>query len=410
MTIAVFLIVYVGMILGRLPWLAIDRVGVALLGAILLVASGELTSREAWEAVDTATIALLFGLMVVSAQLRLGGFYTWITHRIVAVPATPPRLLFAVVALSGLLSALLVNDVVCLAMTPVLIGICVRRGLDPVPFLLGLAAAANVGSAATLIGNPQNMLVGQRLGVSFTGYLLDSLPPVLVGLAATWAVLVLAWRGRWQRELTLPAAPEPPFDAWQATKGVGVLLALVVLFSTAAVPREVAALVGAGLLLLSRRMHSREMLGLVDWQLCVLFGGLFVVNEALWRSGGPQATLEALQAAGWQLSGAVPLFVTTALLSNVVSNVPAVMLLLPVSSHPQAGPILALASTMAGNLFLVGSIANLIVVEQARRLGIEPVGGGWFRTHLRVGLPITLLSLAASGAWLALRAGGGGTG
>lgn len=283
----VFAFVYLGMLLGEIPGLALDRTGVALLGALALVASERVTPAAAWKAVDVPTVALLFGLMVVSAQFRLGGFYAWVTRRVADVEASPPVLLGLVIAVSGALSAVLANDIVCLAMTPLLIEGCARRRLDPVPFLLGLACAANVGSALTLIGNPQNMLIGQRLHLSFAGYLVDSAVPVVAGLAR--------------------AGVDTTHPAW--------------------------------------------------------------------------------------------LFAASVVLSNLVSNVPAVMLLLPQAVRPSSGPVLAIASTLAGNLFVVGSVANIIVVDQAARLGVRI---SW-RRHARVGVPVTVLTLAVAAAWLALR-------
>jgi len=402
--LAVFGAVYLGMLLGEIPGLALDRAGVALLGAIALVATGRLTVAQAWDAVDVPTLALLFGLMVVSAQLRLGGFYTRVSRGLAEHPARPAVLLALLIAVAGLLSALLANDIVCLAMAPVLAVGCVRRGLDPIPFLLALAAAANVGSAATLIGNPQNMLIGQTLGLSFHGYVLDALLPSVLGLGVVWGGIVLGVRGRWAQPVTLTRTErrDPPFDRWQTVKGLAVLAVLVAVFVLTGVPREAAALAAAGLLLLSRRTASRDILGQVDWTLLVLFVGLFVVNRALLESGATAAAARALHGAGIDLRRASWLFGVTAVLSNLVSNVPAVMLLLPMAhGHPQAGPILALASTLAGNLLIVGSIANIIVVEQARRLGIVI---GW-RRHARVGIPVTVVTLALAAGWLWLRAG-----
>ncbi|MFH1060503.1 MAG: SLC13 family permease [Pseudomonadota bacterium] len=396
LVLAVFVMVYLGMILGRLPGLALDRTGLALLGAIALLAGGRLDLEQAWLALDLPTMALLFGLMVVSAQFRLGGFYSRLTARLAAAPLAPPALLALLVAAAGGLSALLANDIVCLAMTPLLIEGCARRGLDPVPFALALAAAANVGSAATLIGNPQNMLIGQVLNLSFVGYLADSLAPSLLGLAAVWAVVAAAHRGRWRRVLSVPPAAPPAFSRWQTGKGLMVLALVVAAFLWAPWPRELSALTAAGLLLTSRHMRSREMLGLVDWQLLVLFAGLFVVNHALNQSGVMARLLAGLAGAGVDLAQPAWLFAATVVLSNLVSNVPAVMLLLPAAQGPGAGTLLALASTLAGNLLLVGSIANLIVADQAGRMGV-PIG---WREHARVGVPVTLVTLALAAAWL----------
>jgi Na+/H+ antiporter NhaD/arsenite permease-like protein len=396
----VFLFVYLGMVLGRIPGLALDRTGVALLGALGLLATGKITLPEAWLAVDVPTIALLFGLMVVSAQFRLGGFYTRLTRRLAAAEVTPETLLALLVAVVGALSALLANDIVCLAMAPVLAEGCARRGLDPKPFLLALALAANVGSAATLIGNPQNMLIGQALQLSFAGYLLDAGVPALLGLGVVWWVVVRLGRGRWHRPTPVPDVSAPPFSPWQSGKGLTVLVLLTLAFLFAPWPREIIALAAAAVLLTSRRTSSRTVLGLVDWHLLVLFFGLFVVNHALAASGMLTSALQELAAGGLDVAEPATLFGVTVVLSNLVSNVPAAMLLLPAASHPLAGPILALASTLAGNLFIVGSIANIIVIDQAERLGISI---SW-REHARVGIPVTLLTLAIAAGWLWIRA------
>jgi Na+/H+ antiporter NhaD/arsenite permease-like protein len=399
----VFAIVYLGMILGGLPFLQLDRTGIALLGAIALVAFGALSPEEAALSIHLPTLLLLFSFMVLSAQMRLGGFYTWVTLRIAGLRLSPPALLAATMAAVAALSAVFSNDVVCLAIAPVLADACLRRGIDPVPYLLGLACAANIGSAATLIGNPQNMLIGQVLALPFAAYSLEALVPVLLSLVLAWAIIA------WQLRRSVPApkqvAPErregayATFDPWQTAKGLAVAAALMMVFLFTSWPREVAALTGAGLLLMSRRLHSNKMLGLVDWELLVLFIGLFVVNHAFERTGLAAGALAALADAGAPLAAPVPLFAATFVLSNAVSNVPAVMLLLPAATEPFSGPMLALVSTLAGNLLIVGSIANIIVVDAARQRGVEI---DWLR-HALTGVPVTLASLAVAGAWLAMR-------
>ena len=397
----VFVAVYLGMILGEIPGLALERTGVALLGAIILLAVGRLSPSEAWAAVDVPTIGLLFGLMVVSAQFRLGGFYARVTRWIAASDSSPAALLAALIALCGVLSALLANDIVCLAVAPVLIEACDRRGLNPMPFLLALACSANAGSAATLIGNPQNMLIGQSLNLSFGRYLIDAGVPALLSLGAVWAIVQWQFRNRWHAAPRGIEVAVPAFSVWQTAKGLLVLTVLMAVFVMGEVPREVAALSAAGLLLMSRRMSSRDMLALVDWQLLVLFMGLFVVNRALAASGMLNEIFAAARAAGVDVAEPGWLFALTVVLSNLVSNVPAVMLLLPAATHPLAGPVLALASTLAGNLIIVGSIANIIVVDQAARLGVTI---SW-RDHARVGVPVTAATLGVAAVWLWLRAG-----
>jgi Na+/H+ antiporter NhaD/arsenite permease-like protein len=304
-----------------------------------------------------------------------------------------------VIGAVGVLSALLANDIVCLAVAPLLLAGCARRGLDPVPFLLALACAANVGSAATLIGNPQNMLIGQTLHLSFAGYMLDAMVPSVLGLGVVWAVVTLAVKGRWRRPTAVAEIAAPPLDRYQTGKGLVILAVLVVSFLICPAPREVLALAAAGVLLTSRKMASRDLLDLVDWHLLVLFVGLFVVNFALADSGTLALAQSALHRLGVDLGRPEILFPITVLLSNLVSNVPAVILLLPQASHLKAGPILALASTLAGNLFIVGSIANIIVVEQAAKLGVRI---GW-REHARVGVPVTAITLLIAALWIALR-------
>jgi Na+/H+ antiporter NhaD/arsenite permease-like protein len=397
---AVFVVVYFGMFLGEIPGLALDRTGIALLGAITLVATGRLTLDGAWTAIDVPTIALLLGLMVVSAQFRLGGFYAAVTRRLGASDHSPGGLLALVVLTAGGLSAVLANDIVCLAMAPVLIELCARRGLAPVPYLLALACASNVGSAGTLIGNPQNMLIGEVMDLSFARYLWDGGVPALAGLGLVWLIINTAYTGRWRLESPVPEVNAPAFDRWQTMKGAIVVSAVIAAFVFTAWPREVVALAAAGVLLVSRRMASREMLGLVDWHLLILFAGLFVVNAATAQSGLLGGMLMAFRNSGVDLAHPATLFGVTAVLSNLVSNVPAVMLLLPAARHDLAGPVLALSSTLAGNLLIVGSIANLIVIDQARRLGIEI---DW-RAHARVGVPVTLATLTVAAAWLWLAA------
>ena len=401
--LAIFAVVYLGMILGGLPLLQLDRTGVALLGAIAIVGLGVLTPEEAAQSIHLPTLLLLFSFMVLSAQMRLGGFYTRVTLQIADLRVSPPALLAAVITVVGALSAVFSNDVICLAIAPVLADACLERRLDPVPYLLGLACAANVGSAATLIGNPQNMLIGQVLELSFAGYFLEAIAPVLLGLAAVWAILAWQTRGRWRTVLDDPPPErrreDAPYDRWQTIKGLGVACALVGAFLFSDLPRDVVALVGAGLLLMSRRLHSNKMLGLVDWELLVLFIGLFVVNHALAQTGLTEQAVAALTNAGVPLAESRPLFAATLVLSNIVSNVPAVMLLLPVATEPFSGPMLALVSTLAGNLLIVGSIANIIVVDAARRRGI-PID---WRSHARAGVPVTLATLAITAAWFALR-------
>jgi Na+/H+ antiporter NhaD/arsenite permease-like protein len=405
--VAVFATVYLGMFLGGLPRLKLDRSGVALLGAIAVIALTGMPLEEAARSVDLPTIVLLFAFMVVSAQMRLGGFYTEVTRRVGALPLSRAGLLAALIAVAGGLSAIFSNDIICLAMTPVVARLCLQRGLNPIPFLIGLACAANIGSAATLIGNPQNMLIGSVLQLHFGGYLRAAVVPVLISLCWLWAWLAFGPGARaGAPELRRPVGVQlqtdevPGFDRWQTAKGLAVATALMGVFLFTDWNREVAALVGAAVLLLSRRFHSADVMGFVDWQLLLLFIGLFVVNHAFGQTGLAEQAVAWLAVQGVHLTDPGALLVLGTVLSNLVSNVPAVMLLLPhLGADPQqAGVLLALVSTLAGNLLLVGSIANLIVADLAAKQGITL---DWKR-HALTGVPVTLGSLAVVWIWFSL--------
>jgi Na+/H+ antiporter NhaD/arsenite permease-like protein len=413
--LAIFGLVYLGMLLGGLPRLQLDRTGVALLGAIAVIGLGDLSPTRAAQAVHLPTVLLLFSFMVISAQMRLSGFYGAVTRRVAGLPLGPAGLMGAVIGMSAALSAVFSNDVVALAMAPVLIQVCAQRRVPPLPYLLGLACACNIGSAATLIGNPQNMLIGAVLQLPFARYSALAIVPVLLSLLGLWAGL--AWHLSRSASATVSAsasapayapaseaalpdpinlAAEPAFDSWQTAKGLSVAVLLCGLFLFSPWPREVLALVGAGLLLLSRRLHSSQVMGEVDWPLLVLFMGLFVVNQALQDTGLATQLVDWAASQGLQLAHTGTLLLVTLGLSNLVSNVPAVMLLLPHAHGTSGGVTLALVSTLAGNLVLVGSIANLIVVDAARRAGIVM---GW-RDHVGVGVPVTALSLLVCWGWL----------
>lgn len=388
-TATVFAVVYVGMFLGGLPKLRIDRTGIAVLGAIAMVPLTGLPLHElAAQAIDLPTLALLFAFMVLAAQMQLGGFTGALVRRVGLSPLGPRALLAVLIALAAALSAVFSNDVACLAMAPAVIALTRRRGLQPLPYLIALACASNIGSALTLIGNPQNMLIGSVLKLPFGAYLRTAALPVLLSLLLLWAWL----SPRLQRCAPQPASEEgPPLDRLQSAKGLIVAGVLMAVFLATDWPREAAALVGAGVLLLSTRLHSREVMGFVDWPLLLLFIGLFVVNHAFAQTGYAEQAVAWLAAQGVHLHEPGPLTLVTVLLSNLVSNVPAVMLLLPHlgADKATAGTLLALISTFAGNLLLVGSIANLIVADAAERQGIRI---DW-RSHLRLAAPVALASL-----------------
>lgn len=397
-TVVVFAIVYFGMMLGYLPGLKVDRSAIALLGAIALIASGEITENQAVGFVGLDTMSLLFGLMIVSAQFTLSGLYGEVTRRLIARDLPPKTLLAVLIGVAGFMSALLTNDVIALAMAPLVAQLCVERRLNPVPFLLGLACSVNAGSTATIIGNPQNMLIGQHMGLSFGGFMLYTLVPALLSLVVIWLIVSRIYRDRWH--LSVVASGEQaetyPFDRSESVKGVLVTVTVVAIFLFTDLPRDLVALAAGGLLLMNAHFNSHRMLDHVDWQLLILFAGLFIVNGAFQQTDLPQQWVSDLQTHGFDFHHPVTLFVTTLILSDLVSNVPAVMLLLPYAQDPVTGPAMALAAGMASNLIIVGSIANIIVVDAAARFGFKIS----FGTYARTGVPVTVVSLLFAAGWL----------
>lgn len=394
---AVFFFTYVGMAVGRMPGLKLDRTGIALLAVVTLLASGRIQPDGLGRSIDLPTLLLLFALMIVSAQFAAAGFYRFAAGRVTVAKHSGERLLAAVIVVAGLLSAVLANDIIAFAMAPIIAEGTRSRGLDPRPFLIALAGACNAGSAMTLIGNPQNILIGQSAGLDFWRFAAACAPPAVAALGIVYVVV----RWQWRAQLQMPAqaggqAVSPP-ETWHTIKGCMAVLALVALFTTD-LPREIGALVIAAALLASRKLASRDMIGAVDWHLLLLFACLFVVTGAFAATGAAATAAEWLAARDLlpeRLSVLVPL---TLAASNGIGNVPAVMLLLAVWPEPSEGALygLALLSTLAGNLLLMGSLANLIVAERAAHVGVT-LG---FRDHARSGIPMTLLSLVIAAAWL----------
>lgn len=405
LTLLIFFIVYLAMGLGHLPGFKVDRTGAALVGALAMLGAGRITPQAAWASIDYPTIGLLFGLMVVSAAFVVSGFYAWTAARVATLDVKPPTLLAILIVVAGSLSALLTNDVVVVAMTPLLVAITLSRGLNPVPFLLGFCFAANTGSAGTIIGSPQNMIAAQGLGLSFTGFLRVAGWPALLSLPIVWAVLVLLYRDRWEKPAS--AAPDTAIvaqvsvDHWETIKAALVTLVVVVAFVVTDWPRELIALSAAALLLINRRIASTDMMKHVDGNLILLLMGLFVVNAALAATNLPQHLLAELRTAGFDLQQPLWLFAVASVLSDAVGNNPAVMLLVP--SLGTGGPVdamgaaLALGTGFSGNLIVFGSLAGIIVVEAAAKQGVK-ISFGEF---CRAGVPVTAACMVVAAVWIA---------
>jgi Na+/H+ antiporter NhaD/arsenite permease-like protein len=391
---AVFVLAYIGMALGRIPGLNIDRAGIALMALAILLAGGAVSVSQATAAIDGRTLILMFALMIISGQFAEAGFYDACAGRISGARVPPDKLLALVIVVAGGLSALLVNDIVVFAMAPVLCAGLKERGLDPRPYLLALAGAGNAGSAATLIGNPQNILIGQAGSLGFWEFLGTCGPPAVAGLVCVFLAVRLRWRKELAMTVRAEMSPSTPLDRRQMLKACAALALLLVLFATP-IPREVAALAVAALLLASRTIHSRHLVSAVDWHLLLLIACLFVVTAAFSATGVPQEILSLTPVSPETLSGLVP---GALLASNTIGNVPATILILSLWPQLPAGTLygMAILTTLAGNLLLVGSLCNLIVAERAAAAGVHLSFGDF----TRAGIPMALSSLLLGAAWL----------
>jgi Na+/H+ antiporter NhaD/arsenite permease-like protein len=395
--IAIFAATYLVLAIGKLPYYRLDRAGGALLGASLMIGVGALSLDEAYRAIDFDAITLLLGMMIVVANLRLSGFFRRAADWLADAARRPILLLAAVATATGFFSAFLVNDAICLVMPPLVVDLAQRLKRDPTPYVLAIPLASNVGSVATITGNPQNMIIAGASGISYGDFAQALWPIALGGVALTIVLVALAFpREFLSREKLAPIAPAPrPYHAAIASKALLVTAAMIACFFAGVPPAKVA-IVAGGLLLLTRRIGSKKIYNEIDWPLLLMFAGLFVVVGAF-----DKVVLTPGEIAGFgalRLDQASTLALLSAVLSNIVSNVPAVLALkpfvAPLSDPKRAWLIVAMASTLAGNFTLVGSIANLIVVERARSLGVT-IG---FWTYFKVGAPLTLATIAL-GLW-----------
>jgi Na+/H+ antiporter NhaD/arsenite permease-like protein len=396
LAVAIFCLTYL-LISGRqLKILPLNRPAAALLGAVLMVACSVMTPEQAYRAVDYDTLVLLLGMMIISAYLFLAGFFDWAADEILRHAPTPQALLLSLVLVSGSLSALLVNDTMCLMLTPLVVAVMVRGGLPLRPYLLALAMSANLGSVATLVGNPQNMIIGHLSRIPFLRFSASLLPVAAVGLALEYAVLRVGFRKELRSAVIQRPDTKPrPLDRRLLVLAFSVL-ALVFAGFVAGLDLSWTALAGGALLMVLARRDTHEVLKIVDWHLLLFFAALFIVVEGLSSTGLPDQAFHRMHS----------LFGTTAaaqawnfgwfsvLGSNVFSNVPFVLVAGKwINNFVQPElmwKVMALATTLAGNLTLLGSVANIIVVESARR---HIQFGFW--DYARFGIPVTVVTTAA---------------
>lgn len=404
LTVLVFLLVYLAMGCGTLPGFKVDRTGAAIIGALAMLVVGSISAQAAWNAIDYRTLGMLFGLMVVSAGFSVAGFYGWVAKSVAELPLSPPLLVGVMIIMGAFFSAFLTKDVVAVAMTPLLVSVSLARGLNPVPFLLAFCFAVNTGSTATLIGSPQNMITAQQLGLSFNGFLKIAVVPAVFSLPIVWGVIVFAYRDRWT--LKQPVAPTTDIsiagsiDILETVKTALVAVVVIGLFIFSDFPRELVAMGGAGVLLVSRKISSNNMLKHVDGDLLLLIMGLFVVNAAMAATGLPQNLLAHLHEFGLDLNEPISLLFVGGVLSNLVGNNPAVMLLVPYlhtgAGADALGAALVLGTGFSSNMIIFGSLAGIIVVEQAGARGIKIS----FAEFARTGIVVMVLCMIIAALWI----------
>ncbi|WP_322488401.1 anion transporter [Chloroflexus sp.] len=383
-----------GVAVGRWPLLRADRTTITLIGAALLLGIGAMSLEEAYAAIDFDTILLLFSMMVINGSLFLAGFFGVITQRVVQFARGPRSLLALVIGASGVLSALFLNDTIVLMMTPIVLDVTRALRRNPMPYLIGLAVAANIGSTATITGNPQNIIIGSASKIPYLDFAAALTPTALIGLVICWVIVVLIYRDEFRSgALVAPNVLRTPVYRPLLRKA-GIVIVLMLIAFLVGVPVPLAAFVAAGALLATRRLRPERVFKTIDWNLLTFFAGLFVVTHALETQGWTAQLFTALTPLAQ--AGMVPFGVVSVVLSNVISNVPAVLLLQNVipafADQERAWLTLAATATLAGNLTLLGSVANLIMAELAARWGVRVT----FGAYLKVGLPVTILTVAVS--------------
>ncbi|MCB9157069.1 MAG: anion transporter [Caldilineaceae bacterium] len=401
LTLLLIVLILIGVAVGRVPGLHMNRASIALVGATLLLLSGALTLTQAFAALDLNTLTLLFAMMIVNVNLRRSGFFGLVSQRVLRWAHTPRQLLALLIGATGLLAALFLNDTIVLMLTPLVVEMTLALRRNPLPYLAALATAANIGSVATITGNPQNMIIGIASGISYVAFGRVLTPVAILGLAATWVVIVLVYRDEFSRTAlpTQDASGQnaPPVQPALLRQSLLATAGMLIGFGLGA-PIPLCALAAAALLLVLQRGDPEQLFAEVDWALLVFFGGLFMVTGAVEHSGWSAQLFGILEPIAQR--GVLSLSAVSVLLSNLISNVPAVLLfrpLIPDFAQPQqAWLTLAMATTLAGNLTLLGSVANLIVAELARGHRVELS----FGEYLKTGPLITLLSLSWGIVWL----------
>lgn len=398
--LGIIILSIIGIALGSYPSFRMNRSTIALVGSTALIIIGALSLEDAFRSIDINTIILLFSMMVLNINLRLSGFFKIITSKIISFARTPKHLLALIIFSSGLLSALFLNDTIVIMFTPTILSVVLSLKRNPIPYLIALATSANVGSVATIVGNPQNMIIGIFSKISFTEFALRLTPIALIGLTIIWIVIILIYKNEF-RNVNLSTEIEEDYRIFRPLLiKSSIVLVIMLLAFNLGFPIALSALGGASLLLITRRIKPERVFVELDWSLLVFFSGLFIITHTL----NEFFISKYFQMSQSLISGNMifDLSLISAVLSNLVSNVPAVLLISPAllkfNNTENLWLALAMSSTFAGNLTLLGSVANLIVAESAKRQGIKLE----FFEYLKAGIPITILTLIFGIVWLGI--------
>ncbi len=391
LTTTITLITLSGIALGSLPWLRMNRATISLVGATFLVLTGAISLEDAYNSIDLDTITLLLGMMIININLGISGFFNLISANIIHLSKTPKELLFLIILSSGFLSSLFLNDTICIMLTPLIIEITIQLKRNPVPYLIALATSANIGSVATIIGNPQNMIIGMSSKIPFLDFTLAMLVPAISSLIFLYLVMLIIYRKEFINT-RFEHQPEYRYRIYTPLLNKcifsGILFIVMIIIGY---PLPLSALTSASILLITRRLKPQRVFVEIDWALLVFFASLFIISGSIEKNELSKKLFSVIQPLAYGSSGWFALY--SAVLSNIVSNVPAVMLFKPLINHfanpEKAWLILAMSSTFAGNLTLIGSVANLIVAESAKKEGIKID----FFEYLKVGVIITIISI-----------------
>jgi Na+/H+ antiporter NhaD/arsenite permease-like protein len=398
----IFIVTYIGIIFTKLPWLSIDRPSAAFFGAVMMIVFGVVSFPEAVSAIDFNTIGLLLGMMILITVLENDGFFTIIAQKTISISTNPSQLLFVIIFITGLSSAFLVNDAVVLLFTPVVIKICKLKKLNPVPYLIAEIMSSNAGSVLTITGNPQNIIIGIKSGIAYGSFLLYMLPVSVISMLLIYLVIKIIYKKEFPKEFIICDNSEDQKVDYSLMKlSVPIFIIVVAAFFLS---REIKlsypmiALTGASLALLFGKTKPSKLIKEIDWVLLLFFASLFIVVYGFDKSGYLTQFIGSFNISK-NISGVIPLHIIGLILSQVVSNVPYTVLMVPTLSRlndTRLWMTLASSSTLAGNLTIIGAMANLIVIGIAKSAKIEIK----FFEFMKAGMIVTILTFIISAIWL----------